>query len=296
MSHRTHRSRKQFRRSPLSDLLAALAGIVLVVLLVLLVRTLLKPPSQPGGDNPAPPASSGEPSSPPPASQSPEPSRPPASQSPEEPSQPPVSPDPEPSSTQPDEAGDIPWYLTLVNRDHPLEEGFVPETTPLTNGMVIDTRAYDALSRMLSDCRAAGLQPVVCSAYRSLDDQTFLFQRKINYYMADGLSYDEAYAATAVEIAIPGTSEHSLGLSADICALSYQLLDEAQADTAEQQWLMAHCTEYGFVLRYPKDKEEITGIIYEPWHYRYVGLDAAKEITEQGLCLEEYLQQKYQLS
>ena len=205
------------------------------------------------------------------------------------------SPSPTPTPTQPAKETEIPWYLTLVNADHPLPEGFTVETTTLSNGLTYDSRAYNALMDMLNACKAEGLEPIVCSAYRSVERQTELFQNKIDSYMADGLSYDEAYAATAVEIAVPGTSEHSLGLAADICALSYQILDDSQADTAEQQWLMAHCSEYGFILRYPKDKEDITGIIYEPWHYRYVGVEAAQEITEQGLCLEEYLELYYEV-
>ena len=88
----------------------------------------------------------------------------------------------------------------------------------------------------------------------------------------------------------PGTSEHQTGLALDIVSARYQVLDSAQANTAEQQWLMAHCWEYGFILRYPADKTEITGIGYEPWHYRYVGRETAAAVHESGLCLEEYLQ------
>ena len=90
-------------------------------------------------------------------------------------------------------------------------------------------------------------------------------------------------------VAVPGTSEHQLGLALDIVDMNHQILDESQEETDTQQWLMAHSWEYGFILRYPNDKSEITGIIYEPWHYRYVGRDAAREIYEQGVCLEEYL-------
>ena len=91
-------------------------------------------------------------------------------------------------------------------------------------------------------------------------------------------------------MAVPGTSEHQTGLALDIVSAGYQLLDEAQEDTAEQKWLMEHCWEYGFILRFPEDKTEITGIGYEPWHYRYVGRETAEAIHKSGLCLEEYLQ------
>ena len=94
--------------------------------------------------------------------------------------------------------------------------------------------------------------------------------------------------ATARLIAVPGTSEHETGLAADIVTPSYQRLDAGYAGTKAARWLLENAASYGFVLRYPEDKTEITGIDYEPWHYRYVGVEAAKEIMAQGLCLEEY--------
>lgn len=87
----------------------------------------------------------------------------------------------------------------------------------------------------------------------------------------------------------PGTSEHQLGLAVDIVDADYQLLNHAQEDTAVHQWLLEHCWDYGFILRYPADKGDVTGIIYEPWHYRYVGREHAQAIRAAGLCLEEYL-------
>lgn len=258
------RSRTRHRRSPLPFLLL----IALVLIVAVAVHSLNKPSdpdTTPSGAIPSPDAeptpSSGDPVSP----------------------------------SLPVKSTDIPWNLILVNKEHPLPEDYQLETVTLSNGLKYSAQAYDALQQMMDACRAAGLEPLVCSAYRSVERQTELFDNKVNSYLADGLSYEEAYAATATEIAIPGTSEHSTGLAADICALSYQLLDESQADTAEQKWLMAHCAEYGFILRFPKDKEDITGIIYEPWHYRYVGVEAAREITEQGLCLEEYMELYYEL-
>lgn len=191
---------------------------------------------------------------------------------------------------------EAPWNLKLVNQTHPLSEDYPLTTAALPNGKEVDIRIYDALLNMLNDCKAEGLDPIVCSAYRSVSTQTELFEDKIDRLMDDGMSYGEAYQAASTEVAVPGTSEHSLGLAVDICALSYQLLDEAQADTAEQQWLMEHCAEYGFILRFPKDKEHITGIIWEPWHYRYVGEELAQEITASGLCLEEYLAMHYTLN
>ena len=203
---------------------------------------------------------------------------------------------PQPSPPELPSIDDAPWYLTLVSKEHPLDLIWDITTMPLSNGLLIDSRIYDSLTAMLNDCKAEGLDPIVCSAYRTVERQTELFEAKIDVFMRDGLSYDEAYLAASRIVAIPGTSEHNLGLCVDICAASYQLLDDAQAETAEQLWLMEHCAEYGFILRYPKGKEEITGIIWEPWHYRYVGIDAARAIEEYGLCLEEYLALQYDFS
>ena len=198
------------------------------------------------------------------------------------PSEPVNTPEPTP------EIVEIPWYLTLVNASHPLPDDFTLETEALSNGLLYDARAIDALNQMLKDCKAAGLQPLACSAYRTIAKQTELFERKINKYIGEGYSYDEAYKIASTIVAIPGTSEHNLGLAIDICTVYYQVLDEGQENTPEQQWLMEHCHEYGFILRYPSDKTELTGIIYEPWHYRYVGVEAATEIMSSGICLEEY--------
>ena len=142
---------------------------------------------------------------------------------------------------------------------------------------------------MMDACRAVGLSPVICSSYRSYEKQEQLLQNKIDRLIAQGYSRDTAETEAAKEVALPGTSEHQLGLAVDIVDLNNQNLDRTQEDTEVQKWLMEHSWEYGFILRYPNGKSEITGIIYEPWHYRYVGKDAAKEIYGQEICLEEYL-------
>ncbi len=182
------------------------------------------------------------------------------------------------------------WNLILINRDHPLPEDFrIPELTQLRNGHAIDKRAYPALQEMMDAARAENLDPLICSSFRTWDKQEELYQNKINSLLEQGYSQKEAEANAAIWVAIPGTSEHQAGLAVDIVDTAYQQLDEAQEHTAVQQWLIKHCAEYGFILRYPTDKSEITGIGYEPWHYRYVGKEAAKEIMERGICLEEYL-------
>ena len=181
------------------------------------------------------------------------------------------------------------WQLLLVNAWHKLPEDYHVELKTLANGLQVDARIYDDLNAMLTDCREAGLEPIVCSAYRTEDTQTRLYRNKVSRLLSAGWSRDTVEQEAARWVAPPGTSEHQTGLALDIVSADYQLLDEQQAQTPEQQWLMAHCWEYGFVLRYPTDKCAVTGIGYEPWHYRYVGKEAAREMQQKGLCLEEYL-------
>ena len=121
--------------------------------------------------------------------------------------------------------------------------------------------------------------------------QREVFNTTMQDWIVQGYGPMDAYDETKKSVAVPGTSEHATGLAVDIIASDYEELDEAQGDTPEQKWLMEHWAEYGFILRYPPEKADVTGIIYEPWHYRYVGKEAAKEITEKGLTLEEYLEQ-----
>ena len=183
------------------------------------------------------------------------------------------------------------WELRLVNAEHPLPENFqVPELTALRGGHAIDSRAYPALQQMMDDCRAAGLEPTICSSYRTWDKQAELFEKKLDTLLQQGYSQEEAESEAARWVARPGTSEHETALAVDIVDKDYQLLDQQQEQTPVQQWLMTHCAQYGFILRYPTDKSDLTGIGYEPWHYRYVGTEAAERIMEQGLCMEEYLE------
>ncbi len=182
------------------------------------------------------------------------------------------------------------WNLILVNGDHPLPEDFqVPELTNLKNGHAIDSRAYPSLQAMMDGARAAGFRPTICSSFRTWDKQSKLFENKVASCMAQGFGREEAERQAAVWVARPGTSEHQAGLAVDIVDIDYQLLDQAQEDRPVQRWLMEHCAEYGFILRYPTDKSALTGVGYEPWHYRYVGEEAARAIMDGGLCLEEYL-------
>lgn len=178
----------------------------------------------------------------------------------------------------------------LVNADHPIPENFQPDVTYITGSEYqFDRSAVGKLNQMMADAYGDGVILYPISAYRSQESQVRNFNRKLEENKAAGYSDEEAYAMTAQYIAIPGTSEHSLGLAVDLNSL-----EESFENTAQFQWLITHCAEYGFILRYPKDKEDITKIAYEPWHYRYVGEDHAAKIMEQGLCLEEYIAQAEQ--
>ncbi|MGN0334987.1 MAG: M15 family metallopeptidase [Lachnospiraceae bacterium] len=181
------------------------------------------------------------------------------------------------------------WNLVLVNGTHFMEEGYQPELTEIENNYYFDARAAEYLKQMLADGRKEGLDFRISSAYRSMEKQQSLYENKVRRLRGEGMSPEEACEKAGTVVACPGTSEHQLGLAADIVAAGYQILDDQQADTEEAKWLKENCWKYGFILRYPTDKTEETGIIFEPWHYRYVGKKAAKEIMSQGICLEEYL-------
>ena len=189
-------------------------------------------------------------------------------------------------------AGETDPLLTLVNPWNTIPEDWTVELKSIGGGHSVDKRCYDDLSAMLRDCRAAGLRPVVRSSYRTRRTQEQLYANKVRQWKGYGYSDSEARKKAAAIVAPPDTSEHQLGLAVDLVDASYQTLDTRQADTPAQKWLMAHSWEYGFILRYPTDKSDVTGIIYEPWHYRYVGRDYARQICESGLCLEEWLDKR----
>lgn len=179
--------------------------------------------------------------------------------------------------------------LTLVNPWNKLPEDWQVDLVTLSNGLQIDRRCYDALQEMMDACREAGYEPLICSAYRTQETQQDLFNNKVAKLEAEGKSHDEAVQEAGTVVAVPGTSEHQLGLTVDVVDVNNQNLTEEQEKTPTQKWLMANSWRYGFIHRYPNSKSDITGIIYEPWHYRYVGKDAAQEIFNKGITLEEYL-------
>lgn len=184
--------------------------------------------------------------------------------------------------------------LLLVNKDNPLPENFSVDLHYLQNGAcAVAECMYDALSRMLSDGSDEGLSFVVASGYRDTQLQQQLLEEDIAATMErEGVSYLEAYEKETRETMPPGYSEHETGLAVDIVSVYYQMLDDRQEMTQESRWLRENCSEYGFILRYPKGKEDITGIDYESWHFRYVGEEAAKEIMSRGITLEEYLEEQ----
>ena len=181
------------------------------------------------------------------------------------------------------------WNLILVNRTHPIPEDYQVELKNIGSGHKIDARAYDDFRAMIQAAKSEGIYIYVTSSYRDLDKQTELYNKKVESYVTQGYSYENAKEQAGQVVAVPGTSEHHLGLALDLVSSEYRRLDEKQENTKGFKWLKEHSWEYGFILRYPNGETDITGIIYEPWHFRYVGLEAAKEITESGLTLEEYV-------
>ena len=181
------------------------------------------------------------------------------------------------------------WNLILVNEDNPIPEKFEVELVKLTGGQKVDARIVEPLDQMFTAMRKAGLSPMVCSGYRTIEKQFNLFEEDIRTQVRKGSSYEQAFFKAKEETALPGASEHHTGLAVDIVGKSHQSLDQAQRNTKEAKWLLEHCAEYGFILRYPQNKTDITGIAYESWHFRYVGKEAAEYIMSEGLALEEFI-------
>lgn len=183
--------------------------------------------------------------------------------------------------------------LTLVNPTHPVPDGYVESITleKVQGGYMMDSRCAEPMRDMIAAAKRDGITLQLCSTFRTYETQKKLYENRINILMKrdPSLTYEQAAEKAKTINAYPGTSEHELGLAADIVTPSYQMLNSDFDKTEAFKWLREHCAEYGFILRYPKEKQDITRIIYEPWHYRYVGQEDAKKIMESGLTLEEYL-------
>lgn len=194
--------------------------------------------------------------------------------------------------------GDADWLLTLVNNNVKLPDGWEDtlevKVADESTGKELATVAADAFINMKNAAATEGVDLMLCSGYRSVEYQQSLFDAEKQKWLDKGNSEEEAYNQAKTVVAVPGYSEHNSGLAADIVTPKHQNLDEAFGKTDAAKWLFEHAPEYGFILRYPENKQAITGIIYEPWHYRYVGVENAKAITASGLCLEEYLDENLQ--
>lgn len=182
------------------------------------------------------------------------------------------------------------WKLLLINKQHIIPEDYEFTLGTLKGSMRCDERIIDPLTKMFAAAKEDGINLVVRSPYRDMARQEYLFERKVKAFQASGMSYMDAYKKASFTVTVPGASEHQVGLAVDITSDTYSLLNTGFADTPAGKWLAEHSWEYGFILRYPLGKEEITGIQFEPWHFRYVGVDAAEAITSQNITLEEFVE------
>lgn len=181
-------------------------------------------------------------------------------------------------------APDQPWNLILVNDKNSIPKNYHFELMELDNGRRVDSRIYPDLQAMFDDMRSSGIYPTVGEGFRTADEQQQMMSDKVAAYMNDGYSKVDAKKLAKQAVAAVGYSEHQIGLAVDINADENSVPDEDV-----YVWLAENAYKYGFIQRYPANKTDITGIEYEPWHYRYVGKEAAEDIYTQGICLEEYL-------
>ena len=184
--------------------------------------------------------------------------------------------------------------LILVNPWNYIPEDYLLELENVQGKYNMDIKAAESARKLVAAAKEAGFNMQLCSAYRTVEKSAELYARKVNQYIGYGYSEADAKVEAAKWVAPPGTSEHHTGLAMDLVSSDYwnyySDLEHDYEKFDSFKWLYEHCAEFGFILRYPKDKQDITGITYEPWHYRYVGVEAAKYIMENGLCLEEYLE------
>ena len=178
------------------------------------------------------------------------------------------------------------WATTLISKKYPLGKTYSPTLAPVIDGSSVtaDTRVADAYKLMYADALKEGLVLTPYSAYCSYSRQQTNYENKVQAFVLQGMTEDEAKANAEKRIEPAGCSENGAGLSVDIVSASAGF-----SSTDEYKWLVNNAHKYGFVLRYPEDKTDITGIIYQPWHWRYVGIEVANEMKSNNLCLEEYL-------
>lgn len=179
--------------------------------------------------------------------------------------------------------------LILVNAEHAVEDSYGLSLRWICRGRLqADERIYSSLSRMLSDAAEQGYHFWIASAYRSKEKQQKLVDEDVSRAMRKGLSYREALEQTYQETMPAGHSEHQTGLALDILCSGNMEMDASQKEEPGNRWLRKNCSHYGFILRYPEDKSDITGVSFEPWHFRYVGKQAAEYMKKEDITLEEF--------
>lgn len=183
--------------------------------------------------------------------------------------------------------------LTLVDREHPAEDDYDVEYILLGDGQMLDSRCVDDLEAMLAACRQAGGAPVITASFRTWGAQERAWEEALAALTEEGYSPEEAERLLERRLDRPGYSEHELGLALDLAEQGCELPQEQQAETPTLRWLKENSWRYGFILRYPENKEALTGMECRPWHYRYVGREAAAQIHELDLSLEEYIEMFY---
>ena len=184
------------------------------------------------------------------------------------------------------------WRLVLINKQHSIPDDYTftfGSIHTVKGVMRFDERIIPDLLRMLKAAKEDGINLEIRSPYRDMNRQVYLFNRKIKEYMQQGMSYMDAYAVSSKTVTVPGASEHQIGLALDITCDTHINLTKSFGETEAGKWLAEHGCEYGFIVRYPEGKEYVTGIEYEPWHLRYVGVEAATIITKEGITLEEFV-------
>lgn len=175
------------------------------------------------------------------------------------------------------------WEFIFANGEHSIDQYEPPELVTI-EGQLFDSRIVDAMNAFVEDTRNQGLSVYLSSGYRSYSDQAANFQRVVNNGYPDGKTSAGFYVTMPA-----GMSEHQTGLTCDITDVYYQLKDSSIENAETYKYMSAHCQDFGFIVRFPSDKEDITGVMYEPWHFRYVGIEAATYIMENNLCFEEFL-------
>lgn len=208
---------------------------------------------------------------------------------------------PFPSRKDSSEQEDEDWAIYVIGNNDPLPDNYRPQTKAIEGERLLDVRCADYAIQMLKDAKAQGVGLYVTSSYRSTDTQRANLQNYIKTLISKGYSQEAAAAQAQKEIALPGCSEHNAGLAMDVVSSDYWVthseLEESFDRLPQYTWLTENAWKYGFILSYPKGKENITGFIYEPWHYRFVGLKHAERIHEiyestgEFLTLNEYIEQ-----